>query len=72
METTATLATGLEHEFVVARSAGFASCILPHHPENEETVIFGVAAKVDALLITQLIDQPTSRGGSSKWHAERT
>lgn len=54
---TEVLATDLEHEFEVARSSGCALCILAHHAVDEETVIFGDAAKVDAPLITKLIDQ---------------
>lgn len=54
---TEALATDLEHEFEVARSAGCTLCILAHHATDEETVIFGDVAKVDAPLITKLIDQ---------------
>lgn len=54
---TEALATDLEHEFEAARSAGCVLCILAHHAGDEETVIFGDVAKVDAPLITRLIDQ---------------
>lgn len=54
---TETLATDLEHEFEVARSAGCALCVLAHHAGDEETFIFGDAARVDPPLIAKLLDQ---------------
>lgn len=56
-EATRALATDLEHEFEVARSAGCVLCILAHHAVDEETVIFGDAAKFESELIQRLIDQ---------------
>lgn len=45
----------LENDFAVARSAGCALCILAHHAEDEESIIFPTAARVGNKLITELI-----------------
>jgi len=54
---TTALATDLEHEFEVARSAGCILCVLSHHATDEETQIFPASAKVGSQLIAQLIEE---------------
>lgn len=57
VSTTVALATDLEHEFEVARSAGCVLCVLAHHASDEEAAIFGQVARIDAPLVTTLVAQ---------------
>ncbi|HZY92902.1 MAG TPA: hemerythrin domain-containing protein [Thermoplasmata archaeon] len=53
---TSALVTDLEHDFAVARSAGCIVCVLHHHAEDEESVIFPSVTKFDGSLITTLVN----------------
>lgn len=54
---TKVLATDLEHDFAVARSAGCIVCVLNHHATDEESAIFPAAAKAGDPLVTSLIEE---------------
>ena len=54
---TKALVTDLENDFAIARSAGCALCILAHHANDEESVIFPSAARVSNKLIAELISE---------------
>lgn len=49
------LITHLENDFAIARSAGCVLCVLAHHAEDEESVIFPSVAKADSQLVQSLI-----------------
>lgn len=53
---TSALVTDLEHDFAVARSAGCIVCVLHHHAEDEESVIFPSVSNFDGSLITTLVN----------------
>ncbi len=55
VEATQRLATQLESDFEVARSAGCALCIMSHHATDEDTFIFAPAAQHANALVTELI-----------------
>lgn len=49
------LATNLENDFAVARSAGCVLCVLSHHAVDEESFIFPQASKSGTKLVADLI-----------------
>ncbi|HYK93483.1 MAG TPA: hemerythrin domain-containing protein [Thermoplasmata archaeon] len=57
LSATKALATDLENEFEVARSAGCVLCVLAHHATDEESVIFPAVSEVGRNLIVNLIQE---------------
>ena len=54
---TASLATDLEHDFAVARSAGCVLCVMGKHASDEETQIFSAPSLASERLVAELIEE---------------
>jgi hypothetical protein len=57
VEATRALVVDLENDFEAARSAGCIVCVLHHHAEDEESVIFPAVAPHSSGLIGELIEE---------------
>ncbi len=56
-EATRRLATDLEYDFAVARTAGCMVCVFHHHAEDEETFVFPAVKASNDRLIHSLVDE---------------